>query len=357
MDVVKYLALDVHIATITILVMSVAGRVLLERTIATSAAELRKFFHQLRGQLIVTFEEGTLSQWLYEIIQPLAHQVIVCNPRRNKLLEEGNKGDRIDTRKLADLLRSGMLKPVYHGPGRGGLLKELVGFYIGVVSDTTRIMSRLKAVYRSRGIQSGGRSVYYQKSRQQWLAKLDHRPEKRQRAEMLYRQLDFLRELRREAKKKMLATARAEKAYNILISIPGLGPIRVAILLAIIVTPFRFRSKRQLWKYSGLSVVTRSSSDYVALPGGMKRVRRQTDTRGLTPDFNHLLKYVLKGAASEAIRKDPFQSFYRIRINKGIAASLARLTVARKIAGIVLTLWKKGVVFDQKVMMLEKITA
>jgi len=354
MNLIKYLALDVHIASITIVVMSATGRIVLERSIATSAAEVRKFFKQLRGRLIVTFEEGTLSQWLYEIIQPLADQVIVCNPRRNKLLEEGSKGDKIDGRKLADLLRTGMLKPVYHGQSGNRALKELVGFYISVVSDTTRTMSRLKAVYRSRGIQTGGRSVYYERNRQQWLVRLD-RLEKRQRAEMLYRQLDFLRELRREAKKRMLAAARAEKTYKILISIPGLGPIRVAILLAIVVTPYRFRSKRQFWKYCGLSVVTRTSSDYLIVNGIAQRVRRQSDTRGLTWEFNHLLKYVLKGAASEAIRKEPFRTFYKIRIHKGIAPELARLTVARKIGAIVLVLWKGGVLFDEKVML--KLTA
>ena len=114
MEQTKYLALDVHISTITIVVMSVGGRVLQERSIATGAAEVRRFIKGVRGRLIVTFEEGTLSQWLFEIIEPLVDQVIVCNPRRNKLLEEGNKGDRIDGQKLADLLRTGMLKAVYH---------------------------------------------------------------------------------------------------------------------------------------------------------------------------------------------------------------------------------------------------
>lgn len=183
-------------------------------------------------------------------------------------------------------------------------------------------MSRLKAVYRSRGIQSGGRSVYYEKKREEWLKKFD-RPEKRQRAEMLYRQLDFHRNLRRESKKKMLAAARAEIGYKILMSIPGLGPIRVAILLAILVTPYRFRSKRQLWKYSGLSVVTRTGADFVIRQGKAQRIRRQTDTRGLTRDFNHLVKYVFKGAASEAIGKEPFKTFYRIRIESGIVPELA----------------------------------
>jgi hypothetical protein len=236
MDLIKYLALDLHIATITFVVMSAAGRVLQQGCIPTGTAEIRRLVKGIRGQLRVTFEEGTLSQWAYEIIEPLVHQVIVCNPRKNRLLSEGSKGDRIDAHKLADLHRTGMLEAVYHGQGGSRILKELVALYIGIVSDTTRVMSRLKAVYRSRGIQAGRRAVYYEKNRQEWLSKLD-RPEKRQRAEMLHRQLDQLMVLRREAKKNMLRTARAESGYKILMSIPGLGSIRVAILLAIVVTP------------------------------------------------------------------------------------------------------------------------
>ena len=356
MEVLKYLAFDLHIATITFVMMNSAGRVLQQGLIPTSAAGIRRIIKGFRGRLIVTFEEGTLSQWAYEIVQPLVDQVVVCNPRRNKLLEEGSKADKIDCRKLADLLRTGMIKSVYHGANKNRLLKELTGFYIGIVSDTTRAMTRLKAVFRSRGIPAAGRSIYYPKNRQLWLSRLDRR-EKRERAEMIYRQLDFLRDLRREAKKKMLAAARAEKEiYKVLISIPGLGPIRTAILMAIVVTPFRFRTKRQFWTYCGLSVVTRTSSDYEFLPGGrVRRIRRQTDTRGLTRDFNHLLKYVLKGAASDAIRREPFKSFYKLRVENGTAPELARLTVARKIGAIVLTLWKKGVSFNEEVML--KLTA
>jgi transposase len=40
---------------------------------------------------------------------------VVCNPRKNALLKDGNKSDRIDARKLAELLRGNQLKPVYHG--------------------------------------------------------------------------------------------------------------------------------------------------------------------------------------------------------------------------------------------------
>ena len=350
MDAIKYLALDLHISTITIVMMNAAGRILLQQSIQTSAAEIRRLLKSIRGKLIVTFEEGTLSQWAYEIIEPLVYQCIVCNPRRNKTLAEGSKGDVIDARKLADLLRTGMIKSVYHGQSGTRVLKELVSSYLGFVSDCVRVMSRIKAIFRSRGIRGAGRSIYYQKNRQLWLNKLD-RPEKRQRAELLFRQLDQLMLLRRESKKAMLQAARAEKPYAILSQIPGIGPIRTAIILAIVVTPHRFRNKRLFWTYCGLSVILRTSSDYEISNGHKTRIRRKTDTRGLTRDFNHLLKYVFKGAAEEAIRTEPFKTFYRIRIDKRIAPEMVRLTVARKIASLILILWKRGIQFDQQIML------
>ena len=148
---------------------------------------------------------------------------MVCNPRRNKLLAVGNKADRVDANKLAELLRCGQLKPVYHGTPGVRLLKELVHSYDSLVSDTTRVMNRVKAIYRGRAIGCAGRDVYYQRNREQWLEKLTE-PGVRQRAVFLYQQLDTVRGLRREAKKAMLKESRRHPAYAILKQIPVLGP-------------------------------------------------------------------------------------------------------------------------------------
>ena len=45
-------------------------------------------------------------------------------------------------------------------------------------------------------------------------------------------------------------------------------------------------------------------------------------------------------------RPGPFQDFYPKTLAKGIKPTMARLTLARKIAAITLTLWKKGENFD-----------
>ena len=145
----KYIGLDVHQATISAVVLDGTGHLVMESVIETKAATILQLLHGLAGSLHVTFEEGTCAAWLHDLLKPHVAEVVVCDPRRNALLKAGNKNDRIDARKLADLLRSGLLSPVYHGENGVRTLKELARSYLTLTRDATRVMNRLKALYRS----------------------------------------------------------------------------------------------------------------------------------------------------------------------------------------------------------------
>jgi len=124
MDSEKYIGLDVHQATISVAVMDSKGKIIMESVLETKAATILKFFGGLRGTLSVTFEEGTWSVWLYDLLNPHVNKLVVCNPRKNALLKDGNKSDRIDACKLAELLRGNQLKPVYHGETGVRMLRD-----------------------------------------------------------------------------------------------------------------------------------------------------------------------------------------------------------------------------------------
>lgn len=141
-----YVGLDVHKASICIAVLNADGKLVMESVIETSAATILDFLKGLRGQVEVTFEEGTHAAWLYDVLKTTKAQVIVCNPRKNRLLNDGNKSDKVDARKLAQLLRGGLLTPVYHGEHGVRDLKELVRSYEYLVEDSTRVMNRIKMV-------------------------------------------------------------------------------------------------------------------------------------------------------------------------------------------------------------------
>jgi len=342
----KYIGLDVHQATISAAVLDSTGKLVMESILETKAATILQFVHGLRGGLHVAFEEGTCAAWLHDLLQPHVTKVLVCDPRKNALLKAGNKNDRIDARKLADLLRSRLLSPVYHGQNGLRTLQELARSYLTMTRDLTRVMNRLKAVYRSWAIPCAGQQVYASRYRSDWLGKITE-PGVRRRAELYYQQFDTLDILRQEVRRDLLAESRKHQAINLLREIPSIGPIRAALLIALIQPPHRFRTKRQLWAYSGLALQTYSSGEYRVVQGQVQRSKKLLAIRGLNRNHNHDLKNIFKGAAIRAAAvAGPFQEFYAALVARGMRPSMARLTLARKIAAITLLVWKKGVRFD-----------
>ena len=149
MDNKKYIGMDVHQATISVAVRESAGKLVMESVIETKATTILEFIQGLRGSLWVTFEEGSSAAWLYDLLKPHVAEVLVCNPRKNALLKTGNKNDQVDARKLSDLLRAGLLSPVYHGESGVRTLRELARSYLTITKDVTRVMNRIKALCRS----------------------------------------------------------------------------------------------------------------------------------------------------------------------------------------------------------------
>src|SRR6202035_2472012 len=265
----KYIGMDVHQASTSIAVIDAAGKLLMECIIETKAATVLEFIQGLRGSLWVTFEEGTSAAWLYDLLKPHVRKVVVCDPRKNASMKEGNKSDKIDARRLAELLRLNHLNPVYHGEHGLRTLKELVRSYLTITKDLGRVMTRVKAIYRSWAIPCTGKEVYTRCHRAGWLGKINE-PGVRRRAEFYYQQLDALRVLRQEVRRDLLVESKKHKAWKRLCQIPSIGPIRAAVLLGILQTPHRFRTKRQLWDYGGLAIEMHSSADHRSIDGHLQ---------------------------------------------------------------------------------------
>ena len=312
---IQYLALDVHQATVVATLRDERGSIVMRATVPTEAKAILTLVSSAGPRVHVAFEEGTQAQWLHDLIVPHAERVIVCNVRGRS--ETTNKSDRIDADGLSELLRLGALKAVFHGVPEVLTLKELVRNYTNLVEDSTRVMLRIKAIFRARATRTPGVSVYRPSQRKQFQAKLEGGA--RVRAASLFAQLDVLLELRPKAKAAMIAAARRQPGWKILRTIPFFGPVRVAEILAIMRTPFRFRTKRNLWPYAGLAVVTRSSADEEFKGGQLRRRNRAPLTRGLNRNHNPILKAVFKGAANAATaRPGPLRDYYEASLARGV---------------------------------------
>jgi transposase len=142
----KYIGMDVHDATISAAVKNAQGKLLMECVLETQAATILEFIQGLRGTLAVTFEEGILAAWLHDLLKPHVSRLVVCDPRKNALMRDGNQNDRADARNLAELLRTNQVKAVYHGKHGTRALKELGRSYLTLTKDSTRVMNRIKSV-------------------------------------------------------------------------------------------------------------------------------------------------------------------------------------------------------------------
>jgi len=237
------------------------------------------------------------------------------------------------------------LKPVFHQTSPMEALRARLRSYSQLTQDLTRTKNRLKALYRSRGVRTND-GLYQQEHRQDYLSRLAGQ-EHRQRASVLFEQLDFLSQQQEQASRSLEATAHKHRSYKLIKSVPGFGPIRTATVLATVVTPERFRNKRKFWSYCGLAVVVHTTGDWKMGPNGLVRVERK-QTRGLNHNRNAAMKEVFKGAALQAMQTSPFREFHEAHIRRGLSESLARVVVARKLAAVVLALWKKGEKFSSQ---------
>jgi transposase len=216
-----------------------------------------------------------------------------------------------------------------------------------LVTDCTRAKNRLKAMFRSLGVGTPGDEVYNPGKWTTYEEMLP--PHARAPARRLLDQAVALMELKLEAQQEMVAHARKHAAYKQLLTCPGMGPVRVAQAMAVVVTPERFRTRRQFWSYCGLGIRTESSSDWVKQAGQWSRVKLDR-TRGLNKQCNKQLKMIFVGAATTIManvsRDDPMRVHYEKMVDGNIKPNLARMTVARQVASVFLRMWKSNQPYD-----------
>jgi transposase len=338
----RYVGLDVHAESCTLAVLGPSGKRLKSMVVETNGQALLEAVRSIPGRIHLCLEEGTQSAWLHELLSPHVEELVVMMPRESK----GAKDDLRDAWTRAEELRTGAIETrVYKAPQHLAALRNAVRAYGFAVRDVVRAKNRLKSVFLSRGVQTD--AGIYEPARRLKLQTLT--PPHRQLAEWVGRQLDGLQPLRDEAEEWLSKEAKTHPIIRKLATAPGMGPIRTAQLVAIAATPVRFRTRRQFWSYCGLSIVTRSSADWVRGKDSKWERSLVQQTRGLTRKRNPLLKSVFKGAATTVIAQlpdHPLHKDYERMLEAGIKPNLAKLTLARRIAATVLSMWRHQEVYD-----------
>jgi transposase len=338
----RHIGLDAHSESCTIVVMGPTGKRLKEEVLETNIAAIKQFIRTIPKPRHLCLEEGTLSEWLYEELEPLLDRIVVVMPTK----DAGSKTDSIDAWKRADeLRRDAITRPVFKDPGRFRGLREATRTHCVMQRDKVRSKTRIHALCRGCGKVELVKALYEPETRSVALESL---PEHyRSRAELYGKQLDGLTKCTIAAETWLREEAKKVPIVARLATAPGIGIIRASYIVSIVISPHRFRTSRQFWSYCGLAVVMHSSSDYIRqLDGSWQRTKTQ-QTRGLNQNHHPLLKNVFKGAAIHVtkMKDNPLGLAYAKQLAE-TKPNLARLTIARRVAACVLAMWKSGTDYD-----------
>jgi transposase len=336
----RYIGLDVHAQTTTLAVMSAKGKRVAEKVAETHGTLLVETIGAIAGELHVCIEDGMHAEWINELLRDRVAEVVVMLPPERT----GPKSDARDAWWLADQLRLGVPhKHVFKS--RLSSLREAVRGYRAFVKHSIRAKVQLRFLAVGRGMPVRRAQLLKDTQRAELISQL---PLERQARAALHAELvDVTERLREQALERLETEVRRCSDVRRLMKVPGLGSVRAAEIIATVVTPHRFRTRQQFWSYCGLAVVTRSSSDWTPRNGRMVRSDRFV-ARGLGQG-NTMLKCVFKAAAMDVVRHDPDHPWtlaFQRAVDAGMRPSLARLTLARKIAETVLHIWKHKEEYD-----------
>jgi len=274
--------------------------------------DLKKYFGSLRGRTVVTVEETTTAQWLYLELRDVVDRIIICDPLHNRWLCHGPKTDRIDADKLCILLRSGLLKEVFHSADELYELRSLVSAYDDIVRNGVRALNQQSAL--ERGHRDQGKNASFI---------LEH----------LHKNIEIYHETKEHYESKFEHLARHNKLVKSLLGVSGIGTIGAVKIVATVIDAKRFATRGHFLSYCGLV-------KHEKLSGGRSYGRRKSR-------YSHTLKAVYKTAAMAALRgKNPIREYYDYLLGKGIAEHNARHAVARYIARITYGILKTGTRYD-----------
>jgi len=341
---INYIGADVD-SKMTNFAVERCGKIVKEFCVPTTLAAWRTVFESVPGHKKLAIEEGTMAGWLYRNLKDTVDEFMICDPRRNGLIyDDGDKTDVLDARKLAQLLRGGYLRSIYHSDNEERVLfKNWVSLYHDRIRDAVRQGHKLRDRCRLYGVRLCRSVRESPERRRDWLA--GQTADLRDQLEVLLIGYEAVRKQVRKARSQVAKFSRRYSIISYWEKLPGVGPIRAATFFVYMDTAFRFGGPKKVWKYCGVGLqVASSGKDRYGKP---KKGRQQ-----LAWAVNRRLKDVAMGMAESAInqRRNVFYSYYERMVKNGLMPSNAKHQVARKMLSVMWGMWKNNGRFDEKLV-------
>ena len=338
-----YGGLDVGSSNCHFTALDSDGAVEASTEIPTSELHITALLSSLNSdeKIKLHLEASELSRWIRDVILervPNIEEVVISDPKRIMwITRDPQKGDKVDSLKLADLLRMGTTHPVYYSDdGKMSSFKKCVQNHESLVEECSRSKNKIKATLRWLGMIFKD-DIPFRKSQREIILNEIKEPIQKQDIEDQYKLLDQKDELRKKAEKRMRKLSKNWPIIEKFMEVPGIGLILACRFFAYVQTPWRFATKRKLWKFGGLGITARSSD---GKPLGFKRL----DWNGV-PTLKALSHSAFRVAIGQCEDNSFKRTYYRSLHNTN-NADHARLTVQRKILTVLWTMWKNNERYD-----------
>ena len=335
MNVTHYIGFDVHKKSISYCVKVADGQVVEEGTLRATHGSLRQWAQQRTEAWHGAMEATLFSGWIYDTWKPFAAELQMGHPALMKAIGASKKkSDRLDARKIADLVRCNLLPVCYVAPVEIRELRRLLRYRNLVVQQATRMKNKMSGLLMEVGAEYNKQQLHGKKYFTELLDRVEDVPESVKDMLRLSRgALEMFETVQQQLLDRLQRDPVLAQRVRLLKSIPGVGEVTALTWALEVGDPHRLTSVGRAMSYCGLTSALVSSAD--------KQQRRP-----LSKQRNAHLQTVLVEAAKIAPRWNPQLKAVHERERQRGNRNRASLAVARKLVAYLLAVDKSGQPFQ-----------
>jgi transposase len=331
MNINHYIGLDVHKKSISYCVKTADGKIVEEGKLRATRQALRAWAEKRTEAWHGAMEATLFSSWIYDVLKPFAAELQMGNPSMMKAIGAAKKkNDKLDARKIGDLVRCNLLPVCYVAPPEMRDLRRLLRYRNLVVGQAVQMKNRMSGLLMEVGAEYSKQRLHGAKYFSELLDQLDEVPESVKDLLRLSRgALETFAATQRQLLDRLQKEPLLVKRLKLLRSIAGVGEVTALTWALEICDPRRFPSIADAVSYCGLTSALNASAD--------------KQQRGpISKQRNAHLQTVLIEAAKLAPRWNRQLAEVHERELKCGNRNRASLAVARKLVSYLLAVDKSG---------------
>jgi transposase len=278
--------------------------------------EVRAFYQQFKGRVIVGIEASGYSPWFEQLLEELGHEVWLGDATEiRRRARWRQKNDRRDAELILDLLIHDEFPRLHRPSPQSREILRMLRYRQKLIKIRTMGKNSLQAL----ALQSGlAKRHLFSKAGQQELRQATMSPAMQWQREQWFQLLEPLNERLLETMLWLKQQSRDDARIKLLRTHPGIGLLTSLCVVHTLWPVSRFRNQRKVAAYAGLEPKERSSAE-------------RKHFLGISKAGSRVLRYLLVEAAHTAVKKDDDLKHFYQRLATRRGRPKAKTAAARKL--------------------------